>query len=142
MPCRFPQLAGGVLSDRGRDRQALIVGLLLVSGAMGFWLLARPGDAAWLVGAYAVWGLFGLVNVCQRNLLLKSAAASDNIVPIAVLEHLGGLSPGLAGLAGGWLLDRLLARDVSRRPALAVLRDLSTLVARPSHGGTVVAADP
>lgn len=102
---------GGVLSDRGQDRRGLVVGLYLVSSAMGFWMLARPGHANWLIAAYAVWGLFGLVNICQRNLLLKTAAASDNAVPIAVLEHVAGLVAGLAGLAGGWLLAQLVRQS-------------------------------
>ncbi|MCA9055659.1 MAG: MFS transporter [Planctomycetaceae bacterium] len=101
---------GGNLSDRYGDRLPLILGLLLVSAAMAFWLLARPGAPHWLAGAYALWGLFGLVNVCQRNLLLRTAPPSDNTVPIAVLEHLAGLCAGAAGLLGGWALDVLLAK--------------------------------
>lgn len=95
---------GGWVSDRYGDRGPLVAGLLVVSCAMGFWLLARPGSAGWLIGAYALWGLFGVVNVCQRNLLLRTAPASDNAVPIAILEHLAGLAAGLAGLLGGYLL--------------------------------------
>lgn len=100
---------GGWLSDRYGDRRPLMVGLVAVSGAMAFWLLARPGAAAWLIGAYALWGLFGLVNVCQRNLVLRVAPPSDNTLPLATLDHLTGFVAGLAGLAGGWALDHLLA---------------------------------
>lgn len=99
---------GGWLSDSCGDRRPLIAGLLLVSGAMAFWLLARPGAAYWLIGAYAVWGLFGLVNVNLRNLLLRTAPPSDNTLPIAALEHVAGLCAGLAGLLGGYALDRLV----------------------------------
>jgi Na+/melibiose symporter-like transporter len=104
---------GGFLSDRTGDKQPLIASLLLVSLAMPFWLAARPGRETWLLGAYAVWGLFGIVNICQRNLLLRLAPASDNAVPIAVFEHLAALLAGLAGLLGGWALDRMLLQQES-----------------------------
>lgn len=100
---------GGWLSDRLGDRRPLMIGLVVASGAMGFWLLARPGEAIWLLGAYALWGLFGLVNVCQRNLLLRVAPPSDNTLPLATLEQVAGFVAGVAGLAGGWTLDQLLA---------------------------------
>ncbi|MFV0445306.1 MAG: MFS transporter [Planctomycetaceae bacterium] len=101
---------GGGLSDGDADVPSLFWGLLLVSTAMGFWLLARPGHSYWLGGAYAVWGLFGLVNVCLRNLLLKLAPESDNAMPIALLEHLAGFFAGGMGLLGGWLLGELISR--------------------------------
>jgi hypothetical protein len=102
---------GGWLSDQVGDRRPLMSGLLLVSGAMAFWLLARPSEPYWLVGAYLTWGLFGLVNVCQRNLLLRTAPPSDNAAPLAVLEHLAGLFAGIAGLVGGAALDYFQTRS-------------------------------
>lgn len=104
-------LLGGRLSDRYGDRWPLMISLLMNSGAMLFWLLARPGDRGWLIGAYAVWGLFGVVNVCLRNLTLRVAARSDNAVPIALFQHAAALCAGIAGLIGGWLLDDLLSRN-------------------------------
>jgi hypothetical protein len=59
--------------------------------------------------AYALWGGFGLVNVCLNNLCLKLAPRSDNTTQFAVFEQVGGLIAGLAGLLGGYCLDRLLA---------------------------------
>jgi MFS family permease len=107
---------GGWLSDQYGDRRPLMTGIVLVSGAMGFWMLARPGAAEWLLGAYSLWGLFGLVNVCQRNLLLKSAPSSDNAFPLSMLEHVAGLIAGLSGILGGWLLMSLLEHFGDSRP--------------------------
>ncbi|MEZ6064185.1 MAG: MFS transporter [Planctomycetaceae bacterium] len=109
---------GGWLSDHSGDRGPTMFGLLLVSLAMLFWFLARPGQSAWLIGAYATWGLFGLVNVCQRNLLLRHARHVENATPLAALEQISGLLAGVAGLTGGWLLDQLLARLGTSSPLM------------------------
>ncbi len=99
---------GGWLSERYGDKWPLIIGLLSVSMSMGFWLQATPEEPDWLYGAYAMWGLFGVVNICQRNLLLRVSPPSDNFVPIALYRQVSGLLAGLAGLLGGLALDALL----------------------------------
>lgn len=98
---------GGRLSDRQRDREVLMAGLLAVSCAMGFWLVATP-DHWWLAwGAYAIWGLFGAVNVCEQNLNLKLAPPGDNTLHLSLVRQWGGLFAAAAGLLGGWWLDTL-----------------------------------
>jgi hypothetical protein len=49
------------------------------------------------------------VNICQQNLMLAAAPPGENAAHIALFQAVGGLSAGLSGIAGGWLLDRLTA---------------------------------
>lgn len=98
----------GRLSDRYGDRNPLMISTFAVSGAMLFWLAARPGTWWLLFGAYAVWGLFGVVNLCGQNLTLRLAPPSDNTVHLALFRQIGGLLSGIAGLSGGLWLDSLL----------------------------------
>ena len=74
---------------------------------MGFWMMASPEEPNWLYAAYAMWGLFGVVNICQRNLLLRVSPPSDNTVPIALLRQVSGLLAGGAGLLGGLAIDTM-----------------------------------
>ena len=101
---------GGAVSDRFGDKGPLLVTLPLVSCAMLFWLLATPDHPEWMIGAYAVWGLFGLINVTEWNILLRVSPKSDNALPLAFSRSSGGLLTALSGLAGGILLDLLLRR--------------------------------
>lgn len=98
----------GRLSDRYGDRRPLMSSLLAVSGAMLFVLAASPSQWWLMFGAYAVWGLFGIVNVCGQNLALRLAPPSDNTVHFALFRQIGGLLAGVAGLCGGLWLDALL----------------------------------
>ncbi|MGE0374200.1 MAG: MFS transporter [Planctomycetaceae bacterium] len=103
----------GRLSDRERDKPVLFWSVTAVSGAMVFWLAATPGRWWLLTGAYVVWGLFGFVNVCGLNLMLKLAPHGDNTAQISLFRQMGGLCAALAGLAGGWWLDRLTSAAMS-----------------------------
>ncbi len=97
----------GRLSDRGWDKPVLFGSVTAVSGAMVFWLAATP-ERWWLLsGAYAVWGLFGFVNICGRNLMLKLAPRGDNMAHVSLFRQVGGLCAAVAGLLGGLWLDRL-----------------------------------
>jgi hypothetical protein len=96
------------LSDQGRDRIALFWGLLIASSAIPCWMAATRGFWQPVCLAYMIWGSFGLVNLCFNNLCLKLAPRSDNSRQFAVFEQIGGLLAALAGLLGGYLLDRLL----------------------------------
>ncbi|MCA9075746.1 MAG: MFS transporter [Planctomycetaceae bacterium] len=103
----------GRLSDRGFDKPTLFWGVTAVSGAMLFWLIATP-DRWWLLaGAYVVWGLFGFVNICGRNLLLKLSPLSDNTMQVALFRQVGGLFAAFAGLLGGIWLDRMTGSNTS-----------------------------
>jgi MFS family permease len=102
---------GGWLSDRYGDRRPLMYSLAAVSTALLFAIAASP-ERWWLMfGAYAVWGLFGVVNVCGQNLALRLAPASDNTVHFALFRQIGGLLAGAAGLCGGLWLDALLSES-------------------------------
>ncbi len=103
----------GRLSDDGLDKPTLFWSVTLVSGAMLFWLAATP-DLWWLlVGAYVMWGLFGFVNICGRNLLLKLSPPSDNTTQVALFRQVGGLFAAIAGLLGGWWLDSMTEASTS-----------------------------
>ena len=98
----------GQLSDRYGDRRPLFVSTLAVSLALLFWLAATPATWWLLFPAYAIWGLFGIVNLCGQNLALRLAPPSDNTLHLAMFRQVGGVLAGLAGLCGGWWLDELL----------------------------------
>ncbi len=103
----------GRLSDRGRDKPVLFGSVTAVSGAMVFWLAATPERWRLLSGAYAVWGLFGLVNICGRNLMLKLAPRGDNMAHVSLFRQVGGLCAAVAGLLGGLWLDRLTSAQTT-----------------------------
>lgn len=106
-------IVGGRMSDAGKERRMIIVGLLLVSTAMGFWMAATP-DRWWLLwGAYAVWGLFGVVNVCEQSLNLKLAPSGDNALHLSIVRQWGGAFTAIAGLLGGWWLDELTGGEIT-----------------------------
>ena len=98
----------GRISDRYGDRRPLLVSLLAISPALLF-VMAATAETWWLLfGAYALWGLFGIINVCQQNLVLRLAPATDNTLHLGLFRQIGGLLAGLAGLCGGLWLDTLL----------------------------------
>ena len=111
---------GGWLVDRGHDRKVLVGGLLVLSTAMGCWGMATWYGSAWLMAAYVVWGLFGMVNVAQPSLGLKLAPRSDNAVQLSLFRQIGGLLAALAGLLGGLVLDHYSTEK--RLPPLEVFR--------------------
>lgn len=102
-------MLAGRLSDRYGDRQPLMAALFAVAPALLFWIAATPERWWLLFGAYALWGLFGMVNVCGQNLALRLAPASDNTLHLGLFRQIGGLLAGLAGFCGGLWLDALLS---------------------------------
>lgn len=107
-------LIAGRISDRTGDVRALQWGTLLVSTALIFPLLATPATWYLQFGAYVVWGLFGIVNLCSQTLALRLAPRSDNTIHLGLFRPLTGFVAALAGLAGGFWLDQLLAQEWSR----------------------------
>lgn len=105
----------GRISDRYGDRRPLMIALLAVSPALLFVMTATPETWWLLFGAYALWGLFGIVNVCQQNLVLRLAPPSDNTLHLGLFRQIGGVLAGIAGLIGGLWLDALL-RDSAGIP--------------------------
>ena len=100
--------AAGFLSDRIGDRNLLFGSHLLLSGAMVFPFLATAERPQWQLGAYVVWGLFGIVNVVMYTLAWRLAPRSDNTSYLGLFRPLSGLTAALAGMVGGICLDRLL----------------------------------
>ncbi|TWT52332.1 Major Facilitator Superfamily protein [Thalassoglobus neptunius] len=95
----------GAMCDRDQDRKITILGLLIVSCAMPFWMTATPQFWWLIVGANLAWGAFGIVNVGLQNLTLKLAPVSDNSLHISLSRQWSGLIAGIAGLLGGYYLD-------------------------------------
>jgi len=104
-------MVAGRLSDRYGDRRPLLLALFAISPALLCWMAATPETWWLLFGAYALWGLFGIINLCQQNLALRLAPPSDNTLHFALFRQIGGLLAGLAGLCGGLWLDVLLRQD-------------------------------
>lgn len=104
---------GGRLSDAGRDKQGYVWGLLAVSCALPLWIWSTPQTRGLLYLAYALWGAFGIVNVCGTNLCLKLSPAGDNAGQFALYEQVAGLIAGGAGLLGGYALDLLMQSTTS-----------------------------
>lgn len=98
----------GRISDRYGDRRPLFLALMVISPALVFHIIAQPPTWYWLFGAYALWGLFGVINVCGQNLALRLAPPSDNTIHLALFRQIGGLLAGVFGLCGGLWLDSLL----------------------------------
>ncbi|MBL8851574.1 MAG: MFS transporter [Planctomycetaceae bacterium] len=111
----------GRMSDRYGDRRPLMLALWTVSPALLFLMSATPQTWWLLFGAYALWGLFGIINVCQQNLVLRLAPATDNTLQLGLFRQVGGLLAGLAGLCGGLWLDDLLLDSASVNIAGLVL---------------------
>jgi Na+/melibiose symporter-like transporter len=101
-------VVAGYLSDRVGDRNVLFASHLLLSFAMVFPMLATPEEPQWQMGAYVVWGLFGIVNVLMYTLAWRLAPRSDNTSFLALFRPVAGLTAALAGILGGVCLDQLL----------------------------------
>jgi hypothetical protein len=106
-------VVAGWLSDRVGDRNVLFVSHLALSLAMVFPLLATPKEPHWQMGAYVVWGLFGIVNVVMYTLAWRLAPRSDNTSFLGLFRPLAGLTAAVAGILGGVWLDRLLKAEWS-----------------------------
>jgi Na+/melibiose symporter-like transporter len=99
----------GRLVDRWGNRPVIVVTQLITATAPLFFLAATP-DRPWLVaGAFAVWIAYAGLNVGLDNIKLKLASESNNAPYIATYYALSDLFNGLAIVAGGLLLERLLA---------------------------------
>ncbi|MFO1022180.1 MAG: MFS transporter [Planctomycetales bacterium] len=88
-------------------RPVMSLGVVTVSSALLFWIVADSQEWWWLWGAYALWGGWGCVNVAGPLLTLKHAPSGDNTMQISVAERGAGMLAGIAGLIGGFLLTRL-----------------------------------
>ncbi|MBX3441185.1 MAG: MFS transporter [Planctomyces sp.] len=106
-------LVAGRISDRIGDVRVLTVSSFAVGTALLFTLAATPETWFLQFGAYAVWGLFGAVNLCSQTLALRLAPRSDNTVQLALFRPVTGFLAAVAGLFGGWALDRLLREEWS-----------------------------
>jgi hypothetical protein len=87
----------------------MIVTQLIAATGPLFFFVATP-ERPWLVaGAFAVWIAYAGVNVGLDNIKLKLASENNNAPYIATYHALSDLANGLAIVAGGMLLERLIA---------------------------------
>ncbi|MCA9070423.1 MAG: MFS transporter [Planctomycetaceae bacterium] len=106
--CKLPvSWITGNISDHFGNKLPLIIGVVIASSGLVFWLLATPGQWYWVFGAYACWGMYAAANIAGRNLTLTLAPRSDNATQLALFRQIGGLCAGLSGLLGGWWLTSL-----------------------------------
>ena len=94
----------GALLDRRSNRRVYIGSLLLVATALPLWMLAA-WDIRAIVVAYAVWGVFGAVNLAGRTLVMRLLDPRDIAGGVAAFRFVGGAIAGLSGLAGGAILN-------------------------------------
>ncbi len=104
-------LLAGHLSDRGRDLAAFRLGVVGTGLALVFWMLATPAQWWWVYGAQVAFGMWACVNLAGPNLTLRLAPPEANLSHLAWFQNGAGLLAGLAGLAGGWWLDRALVNS-------------------------------
>ncbi len=102
-------LLAGHMSDRGRDLAAFRLGVAGTGLALVFWMVATPAQWWWLYAAQIAFGMWACVNLAGPNLTLRQAPPRANVAHLAWFHNGSGLLAGLAGLVGGWWLDRALA---------------------------------
>jgi hypothetical protein len=102
-------LLAGRMSDRGRDLAAFRLGVAGTGLALVFWMVATPAQWWWLYVAQIAFGMWACVNLAGPNLTLRQAPPRANVAHLAWFQNGSGLLAGLAGLGGGWWLDRALA---------------------------------
>lgn len=101
----------GQIGDRRGYRNMLLLSTFAVSFAIPFWMFSLQGNWLWLWGAYAMWGLFGAVNLSLQNQLLIVTPRHRNTFQLALCRQGAGLIAGLTGLAGGFWLEKQLASE-------------------------------
>jgi MFS family permease len=109
----------GRISDRFGDVRALFLSTWLVGLALVFPMLATLTTWPLMFGCYAVWGLFGVVNLCSQTLSLRIAPRSDNTAHLGLFRPISGLVAAGAGLAGGAALDFLFSQPSIRNSVYA-----------------------
>lgn len=100
-------VATGFVLDRFDNRQIYAVGLAAVAIAMPFLLLAKF-DSRWLIGTYACWGAFAIVNVAGRSTLLRLVEPVDIAAATTTFRFGAGLLAAISGLIGGYWIDAAL----------------------------------
>jgi MFS family permease len=107
------QIAGartaGRLSDRFGNRPVLVLGQLLVSLALVFFLVARP-DSWWLLfGAWVLFAAYVAHNICLPNLALKLSPDVERPGYLAAAEAIASMLHAVSTIAGGLVFDYLRA---------------------------------
>jgi MFS family permease len=107
------QIAGartaGRLSDRFGNRPVLVLGQLLVSLALVFFLVARP-DSWWLLfGAWVLFAAYVAHNICLPNLALKLSPDLERPGYLAAAEAIASMLHAVSTIAGGLAFDYLRA---------------------------------
>ncbi|MBX3411125.1 MAG: hypothetical protein KF708_00295 [Pirellulales bacterium] len=100
----------GPLADRYGNRAALIVSQLLLGAAPLFFLAATPAHPWWLAGAWLLWSLYAVQNICLPNLALRLSQEDDFAPYLSMYFATTGLCYAAATVFGGWMYDRLAAQ--------------------------------
>ncbi|WP_166819946.1 MFS transporter [Thalassoroseus pseudoceratinae] len=98
--------------DRSGNLRPLVIGLIIASSGLVFWLLATKEQWWWVIPAYTCWGFYAMANIAGRNLALELSPAADRLVHFALFRQVSGVCAGMSGLLGGWWLGKLFAADV------------------------------
>ncbi len=98
--------------DRLGNLRPLVIGLLIATTGLAFWLLATKEQWWWVIPAYALWGFYAMANIAGRNLALQLSPEEDRSAHFALFRQVSGLCAGLSGLLGGWWLGEMLEAGV------------------------------
>lgn len=117
----------GKLSDYLGNRPVLVLGQLLVSLALAFFLVAQP-TTWWLL--FVAWVLFSAYvahNICLPNLALKLSPELERPGYVAAAEAIASVLHAISTIAGGITFDYLRANsaDSSAEPYRSCLIILS-----------------
>ncbi len=98
--------------DRSGNLRPLVVGLLIATSGLVFWLFATKEQWWWVVPSYICWGFYAMANIAGRNLALGLAPDEDRAAHFALFRQVSGLIAGLSGLLGGWWLGQMFQAGV------------------------------
>ena len=98
--------------DRSGNLRPLVIGLLIATSGLAFWLLATEEQWWWVIPAYVLWGFYAMANIAGRNLALELSPEEDRSAHFALFRQVSGLCAGISGLLGGWWLGKMFAAGV------------------------------
>lgn len=101
--------AVGRVSDRFGNRPVLVLGQLLVSLALVFFLIARPETWWLLFGAWVLFAAYIAHNICLPNLALKLSPDIERPGYVAAAEAIASMLHAISTVAGGMAFDYLRA---------------------------------
>jgi hypothetical protein len=117
----------GRASDAGRDRRSMRWGIVATSLAVLVASCATRETWPLIIVTQLLFAGWAGINVAGPNILLRAAGPDQRDRAFACYHNVGGLSAGLAGLAGGMLVTQLASRYFSTESALRLVLVLSCL---------------